>query len=240
MAALLKRGLGEDGHTVDVVLTGDDAWWHATEFSYDAVVLDVGSPAVDGVQLCKRLRERDRRTPVLMLTSKDSENGRVRGLDAGADAYLIEPFSFEDFSAQLTAMTHRWAAVRGDGLRVGELWLDPLTQLAWRGRTPLSLSSKEFALLRLFMSRPGRALSREYIFERIWDCTHQVSSNVVDQYVLYLRRKVDRPFWVRQIETVRGLGYRLREEPISTGGGLRYLSGERGMNPPEVVSPRRR
>jgi two-component system OmpR family response regulator len=208
--------LGEDGHTVDVALNGDDAWWHATEFKYDAVVLDVMLPGVDGAQLCKRLRQRDRRVPVLMLTSKDTDNGRVRGLDAGADAYLIKPFSFDDFTAQLTAMTQRRAAARTGDLRVGDLRMSPATHHAWRGATELCLSSKEFALLRLFLSHPGRALSRQFIFERIWDCTDQGTSNLVDQYVLYLRRKVDRPFGVRQIETVRGMGYRLREEPVAS------------------------
>ena len=217
MAALLKRGLGDDGHTVDVVLNGNDAWWHATEFKYDAVVVDVMLPGVDGAALCRRLRDADRRVPVLMLTSKDSESDQVRGIDAGADAYLIEPFSFEDVTAQLSAMTSGRASGGRAGLRVGELSLNPLTRRAWRGETELDLSTREFALLRLFLSYPDRALSRGYIFERIWDCTHDGSSNLVDQYVFYLRRKVDRPFGVRQIDTVRGLGYRLRADPVTVG-----------------------
>jgi two-component system OmpR family response regulator len=216
MAALLKRGLREDGHTVDVALNSDEALWHASEFTYDAVVLDVMLPGPDGAHLCKRLRERDRRTPVLMLTRKDRESDRVRGLDAGADAFLVEPFSFDDFTAQLSAMTHRRTGDRANGLKVGELLMNSGTHQAWRGESELSLSSKEFALLRLFMANPGQCLSRDHIFERIWDCTHRGSSNLVDQYVLYLRRKVDRPFGVRQIETVRGLGYRLRDHPVAT------------------------
>lgn len=214
MAALLKRGLRADGHTVDVALNGDEALWHASEFTYDAVVLDVMLPGPDGAQLCKRLRGRDRRTPVLMLTRKDRDSDRVRGLDADADAFLVEPFSFDDFTAQLSAMTRRRSVDGADGLKVGELLMNPITHQAWRGESALNLSSKEFALLRLFMTNPGQCLSRDYIFERIWDCTHRGSSNLVDQYVLYLRRKVDRPFGVRQIETVRGLGYRLRDLPV--------------------------
>jgi two-component system OmpR family response regulator len=217
MAARLKRGLSEDGHTVDVALSGDDALWHATEFSYDAVVVDVMLPGAASGQLCGRLRTRDRRVPVLMLTNRDVDSDCVRGLEAGADAYLIEPFSFFDFTAQLAAITREQRGAAPCELRVGDLRMNPAIYQAWRGTTELSLSSKEFALLRLFLSNPGQALSRERIFERIWDCFHHGSSNLVDQYVLYLRRKVDRPFGVRQIETVRGLGYRLRETPAVIG-----------------------
>lgn len=217
MAALLKRGLREDGHTVDVALNGDDALWHASEFAYDAVVLDVTLPDEGGVQVCKRLRERDRRIPVLMLTRKDPDSDRVRGLEADADAFLVAPFSFEQFTAQLTAMIQRNPHPRACELQVGDLRMKPGTYQAWRGDTELSLSGKEFALLRLFLLHPGEALSRDYIFERIWDCTNQGASNLVDQYVLYLRRKVDRPFGMHQIETVRGLGYRLREQPAQIG-----------------------
>jgi two-component system OmpR family response regulator len=214
-AALLKRGLSEDGHTVDVALSGDDALWHATEFSYDAVVVDVMLPGAGGGQLCGRLQAGDRRVPVLMLTNKEHESGRVRGLESGADAYLVEPFSFYDFTAQLAAITHQQHGIGLGELRVGDLRMNPAADRVWRGSTELSLSSREFALLRLFLSHPGLALSREHIFERIWDCTHYGSSNLVDQYVLYLRRKVDRPFAVEQLETVRGAGYRLRTEPIA-------------------------
>lgn len=217
MAALLKRGLREDGHTVDVALNCDDALWHVSEFTYDAVVADVMLPDLGGAELCRRLGGRDRRIPVLMLTRKDRATDRVYGLDAEADAFLIEPFSFDDFTSQLTAMIHRQPHARSSGIQVGNLRMRPATYQAWRGDTELSLSNKEFALLRLFLTHPGEALSRDYIFERIWDCTHQGASNLVDQYVLYLRRKVDRPFGMQQIETVRGIGYRLREQPVQTG-----------------------
>jgi two-component system OmpR family response regulator len=215
MAALLKRALREDGHTVDVALNGDDALWHASEFTYDAVVVDVMLPGPDSVQLCKRLRGRDRRTPVLMLTRREHDSDRVRGLDAGADAFLVEPFSFDDFTAQLSAMTRRRAARRAEVVKVGELVVSPATGQAWRGETEVILTPRELALLRLFMANAWQPLDRDYIFERIWDCTSRASSNLVDQYVLYLRRQIDRPFGVRQIETVRGLGYRLREHPVA-------------------------
>jgi two-component system OmpR family response regulator len=213
IAALLKRSLRDDGHTVDVALNGVDALWHAAEFTYDAVVLGVQLPGLDGGQVCRRLRESDRRIPVLMLTSLDTTSNRVRGLDAGADAYLIKPFSYDQFIAQLMAMIRERAPSRPAELRLGELCMNPETMQAWRGETELKLTSKEFALLRLFLTHPGQALSRDQIFERVWDCAHQGSSNLVDQYMLYLRRKLDRPFGVQQLETVRGLGYRLREVP---------------------------
>lgn len=234
MATVLKRGLREDGHTVDVVLDGDDVLRHTAAFPYDAVVVDATLPGADA-QLCRRLRERHRRMPVLMLTRRNAENDRVWGLDADADAYLIEPFSFEDLSAQLAAMTRRGSAMPADELRVGDLRMDLAAARVWRGQTELTLSGKEFALLRLFMAHPGRAMSREHIFGRLWDCAGHGSSNVVDQYVLYLRRKVDRPFAVHQIETVRGLGYRLRPEPTPRAeSGVR--SGRQAL--PEPADPR--
>lgn len=225
MAALLKRGLTDDGHTVDVALNCDDALWHVSEFTYDAVVADVMLPDLGGAELCRRFSERDRRIPVLMLTRMDRASDRVLGLDAAADAYLVEPFSFDDFTAQLMATMrrhahptkHRQAQSRAGGIQVGDLRMRPRTYQAWRGDTELTLSTKEFALLKLFLTHPEEALSRGYIFERIWDCTHYGVSNLVDQYVLYLRRKVDRPFGMQQIETVRGVGYRLREQPMQVG-----------------------
>jgi two-component system OmpR family response regulator len=216
MAALLKRGLREDGHAVDVALNCDDALWHVSEFSYDAVVVDAMLPEFREAALCRRLRGGDRRIPVLMLTRKDRATDRITGLDSEADAFLVEPFAFDDFTSQLTAMIHRRPHGRSGDLQVGNLRMQPTTCRVWRGDTELRLSSKEFALLRLFLTHPGEALSRHYIFERIWDCTHQAASNLVDQYVLYLRRQVDRPFGVQQIETVRGIGYRLRVQPART------------------------
>ena len=217
MAALLKRGLEEDGYAVDVVGTGTDAVWQAKEFSYDAVVLDVMLPGLDGVGVCRRLRESGRWMPVLMLTARDAVEDRVRGLDAGADDYLTKPFSFAELSARIRALIRRGAVERPSQLRAADLRLDPATRQAWRGQVELELSSKEFALLELFLRHRGQVLTRTRILEHVWDFAYDGVSNVVDQYVLYLRRKIDRPFGLEQLETVRGAGYRLRAEPAMIG-----------------------
>ncbi len=217
MAALLKRGLEEDGYAVDVVNTGTDAVWQANEFSYDAVVLDVMLPGMDGVGVCRRLRESGRWMPVLMLTARDSVEDRVRGLDAGADDYLTKPFSFAELSARIRALIRRGAVERPSELHAADLRLDPATRQAWRGQVELDLSTKEFALLELFLRHRGQVLTRTRILEHVWDFAYDGVSNVVDQYVLYLRRKIDRPFGLEQLETVRGAGYRLRAESTTVG-----------------------
>jgi two-component system, OmpR family, response regulator len=214
MAALLRRGLEEDGYAVDVASTGPDAVWQATEFGYDAVLLDLMLPGLDGVEVCRQLRAAGRWVPVLMLTARDAVEDRVRGLDAGADDYLVKPFSFAELSARVRAMIRRGAVERPTELRVADLCLEPATRRAWRGEAELRLSAKEFALLELFLRHPGEVLTRTRILEHVWDFAYEGGSNVVDQYVLYLRRKMDRPFGVEQLETVRGAGYRLRGEPV--------------------------
>mgnify|MGYP001025085461 CR=1 FL=1 len=213
MAALLKRGLEEDGYAVDVASTGPGALWQATELDYDAVLLDVMLPGMNGVEVCRSLRSAGRWMPVLMLTARDDVDDRVRGLDAGADDYLAKPFSFAELSARVRALIRRGAVERPTELQVSDLRLDPATRRAWRGNTELELSSKEFALLELFLRHPGQVLTRTRILDHVWDFAYDGVSNVVDQYVLYLRRKIDRPFGVEQLETVRGSGYRLRTEP---------------------------
>jgi two-component system OmpR family response regulator len=217
MAALLKRGLQEDGYAVDVASTGPDAVWQATEFGYDAVLLDLMLPGLDGVEVCRRLREAGRWVPVLMLTARDAVEDRVRGLDAGADDYLAKPFSFAELSARVRALIRRGAIERPTELRVADLRLEPATRRAWRGDAELRLSAKEFGLLELFLRNPDQVLTRTRILEHVWDFAYEASSNVVDQYVLYLRRKIDRPFGVDQLETVRGAGYRLRGAPVPAG-----------------------
>jgi DNA-binding response OmpR family regulator len=212
MAALLKRGLEEDGYAVDIATTGPDAVWQASEFTYDAVLLDLMLPGLDGIEVCRTLRRTGRWVPVLMLTARDAVDDRVRGLDAGADDYLAKPFSFAELSARVRALIRRGAVERPTELRVTDLRLDPATRRAWRGDTELDLSSKEFALLELFLRHPGEVLTRTRILEHVWDFAYEGVSNIVDQYVLYLRRKIDRPFGVEQLETVRGAGYRLRGE----------------------------
>jgi len=217
MAALLKRGLQEDGYAVDVASTGPDAIWQATEFAYDAVLLDLMLPGLDGIEVCRQLRGAGRWVPVLMLTARDAVEDRVRGLDAGADDYLTKPFSFAELSARVRAMIRRGAIERPTELQVADLRLESATRRAWRGEAELRLSAKEFALLELFLRHPDEVLTRTRILEHVWDFAYEGGSNVVDQYVLYLRRKIDRPFGVDQLETVRGAGYRLRGEPVPAG-----------------------
>ncbi len=210
VAAVLKRGLEEEGYAVDVAQDGPTAVWQATESTYDAIVLDVMLPGFDGFEVCRRLRGADRWAPVLMLTARHDIADRVRGLDAGADDYLTKPFSFAELCARVRALIRRGAAARPAVLQVGELRLDPASRQAWRGQVELSLSAKELALLELFLRHPGEVLSRSRILEHVWDFAFDGVSNVVDQYVAYLRRKIDRPFGREDLETVRGAGYRLR------------------------------
>ena len=212
-AALLRRGLVEEGYAVDVAADGPDGVWRATEFSYDAVVLDVMLPGFDGFEVCRRLRSAGCWAPVLILTARSELAERVRGLDCGADDYLAKPFSFEELFARLRALIRRSAPERPAVLLSGDLRLDPAARRAWRGETELHLSPKEFALLELFLRYPDQVLTRTRILEHAWDCAYDGGSNVVDQYVCYLRRKVDRPFGQAQLETVRGAGYRLRAAP---------------------------
>jgi two-component system, OmpR family, response regulator len=212
MASLLRRGLAEEGHAVDVARTGDDALWMAGAAEYDAIVLDLMLPGVDGIEVCRRVRESGVWAPVLMLTARDGVADRVAGLDAGADDYLAKPFSFAELLARLRALVRRGGVERPSVLEVGDLRLDPATRQVWRGPTEITLSAKEFALLETFMRRPGQVLSRYQLLEHAWDYAYENRSNVVDVYVRYLRDKVDRPFGHDSLETVRGAGYRLRKE----------------------------
>jgi two-component system OmpR family response regulator len=211
VAALLRRGLVEEGYAVDVAGDGPTAVWQATEGAYDAIVLDVMLPGYDGFEVCRRLRRAGRWAPVLMLTARHEVSDRVRGLDAGADDYLTKPFSFAELSARVRALIRRGAAARPVELAVGDLRLDPAGRRAWRGDAELTLTARETALLELFLRHPGEVLSRTRILEHVWDFAFDGMSNVVDQYVAYLRRKVDRPFGRHDLETLRGAGYRLRD-----------------------------
>ncbi|MGH2691970.1 MAG: response regulator transcription factor [Actinomycetota bacterium] len=213
MAGLLKRGLEEEGYAVDTAADGQEAVWLGTENPYDAVVLDVMLPDFDGFEVCKRLRQAGRWSPVLMLTARDAVADRVSGLDAGADDYLTKPFSFAELLARLRALIRRGAQERPPVLRSGDLSLDPSTRRVARGDVPLDLTTKELALLEYFMRHLGEVLSRTRLIEHVWDFAYDGDSNVVDVYVRYLREKIDRPFGRDSIETVRGSGYRLREEP---------------------------
>jgi two-component system, OmpR family, response regulator len=212
MAALVRRGLAEDGHAADVAGTGEDAVWMAQAHPYDAIVLDVMLPGLSGFETCKRLRDEGVWSPVLMLTARDGVEDRVAGLDVGADDYLTKPFSFAELLARLRALSRRGAVERPAELTVGDLRLDPATRRVWRGEDEVALSPKEFALLETFMRRPGQVLTRVQLLEHAWDFAYENRSNVVDVYLRYLREKLDRPFGKSSFETVRGVGYRLRED----------------------------
>lgn len=212
LGALLGRGLREEGYAADVAGRGEEALWMARAVPYDAIVLDVMLPGADGFEICRRLRGGGVWAPVLMLTARDAVDDRITGLDAGADDYLTKPFAFEELLARLRALTRRTPVERPPVLEVGDLRLDPAAHRAWRGDCELDLSAKEFALLEVFMRRPGLALARTQLLDGAWDLAFESRSNVVDVYVRYLREKIDRPFGRDSIETVRGVGYRLRAE----------------------------
>ena len=212
LAAIVRRGLLEEGHAADVSATGEDALWMARATEYDAIVLDVMLPGLDGFSVCRSLRRDGIWSPVLMLTARDSVEDRVAGLDTGADDYLTKPFSFAELVARLRALARRGAVERAPVLEVGALRLDPSTRQVWRGEAEIDLSTKEFALFETFMRRPGQVVSRFDLLEHAWDYSYENRSNVVDVYVRYLREKIDRPFGASSLETVRGTGYRLRKD----------------------------
>ena len=212
MAGLIHRGLKSDGDAVDVATRGEDAIWMAAATDYDAIVLDVMLPGIDGFDVCRRLREEGTWAPVLMLTARDSVEDRVQGLDTGADDYLTKPFSFAELSARLRALARRGPIEQPIVLRAGDLHLDPASKRVGRGTCEISLSAKEYALLETFMRRPGQILDRFHLLEHAWDFEYENRSNVVDVYVRYLREKIDRPFALESLETVRGAGYRLRAD----------------------------
>jgi two-component system, OmpR family, response regulator len=215
MAALIRRGLVEEGYAADVARTGEEALWMARATPYDAIVLDLMLPGRDGLDVCRSLRESGVWSPILMLTARDGIEDKVSGLDSGADDYLSKPFSFAELLARLRALTRRGPSERPAVIELGSLRLDPATRQAWRGETEIDLSAKEFSLLETFMRRPGEVLTRLDLLEHAWDYAYENKSNVVDVYVRYLRGKIDRPFGLDSIETVRGVGYRLRAD----GGG---------------------
>jgi two-component system OmpR family response regulator len=215
MAAAIRRGLRFEGLVVDIARDGEAALRTVGAVDYDAIVLDVMMPGLDGFETCRRLRGDGVWLPVLMLTARDAVEDRVRGLDGGADDYLTKPFSLAELTARLRALVRRGPVERPAVLEVGDLRLDPGTREVWRGETEIGLSAREFALLETFMRRPGQVLTQTQLLEAAWDLGYEQRSNVVEVYVRYLREKIDRPFGVASIETVRGAGYRLRKD----GGG---------------------
>jgi two-component system OmpR family response regulator len=212
MASLIRRGLVKEGLAADVAATGEDALVSAGAHAYDAIVLDVMLPGLNGFETCRRLREAGIWAPVLMLTARDSVEDRVAGLDTGADDYLVKPFAFAELLARLRALARRGESERPIVLEVGDLRLDPATREVRRGATEINLTAKEFALLELFMRRPGSVLSRHDLLENAWDFAYENRSNIVDVYVRRLRAKIDEPFGLRSLETIRGAGYRLRPD----------------------------
>ena len=212
MASVIRRSLEKEGLAADVAERGEDALWMAEAVDYDAIVLDVMLPGLSGFDACRQLRERGVWSPVLMLTAREGVGDRVRGLDSGADDYLVKPFALAELHARLRSLARRGRPERPAVLEVGELRLDPARREVRRGEVEVDLSAKEFALLETFMRRPGEVLSRLELIEHAWDIAYETRSNVVDVYVRRLRDKLDRPFDRDSIETVRGAGYRLREE----------------------------
>jgi len=212
MASLIRRGLVKEGLAADIAPNGEEALVSARASDYDAIVLDVMLPGINGFETCRRLREGGVWAPVLMLTARDSVEDRVAGLDTGADDYLVKPFAFAELLARLRALARRGDPERPPVLALGDLRLDPATREVWRGDTEIQLSPKEFSLLETFMRRPGQVLSRLHLLEHAWDFAYENRSNVVDVYIRHLRRKIDEPFGLHTLETVRGAGYRLRSD----------------------------
>jgi len=210
MAAAMHRALRAAGVVTDVAATSEDAFWMVREASYDAMVLDVMLPDTDGFETCRLLRADGVWLPIIMVTARDAIEDRVRGLDSGADDYLTKPFSLAELLARLRALTRRDPIERPPTIDVGSLRLDPATRQAWRGDTEIELSAREYALLETFMRRAGQVLSQQQLLDAAWDFAYEHRSNVVEVYVRYLREKIDRPFGVRSLETVRGTGYRFR------------------------------
>jgi two-component system OmpR family response regulator len=212
MGAAIRRGLQAENIVADVATNGEDALWMAGATEFDVIVLDVMLPGIDGFETCRRLRKAHVWTPIIMLTARGAIEDRVEGLDQGADDYLTKPFSLAELLARLRALARRGPLERPAVLRVGDLRLDPATRQTWRGEEEIHLSAKEFALLEAFMRRPGEVLSQFQLLDFAWDYDYENRSNVVEVYVRYLREKIDRPFGVESLETVRGAGYRLRKD----------------------------
>jgi two-component system OmpR family response regulator len=205
----IRKGLERDGYAVDVAADGRDALSLGTEYDYDAIVLDVMIPAIDGVGVCTELRARGRWAPVLMLTARGGVQDRIRGLDAGADDYMVKPFAFGELLARLRALMRGRAGERPVVLRVADIVLDPVRHSVRRDGTEVDLSPREFALLEFLMHRAGEVVTRTEILEHVWDYAYDGVSNVVNVYVGHLRRKLEAPFGRPLIRTVRGVGYEL-------------------------------
>jgi two-component system, OmpR family, response regulator len=214
-ALSLQRGLAADGTQVDVVNNGNQGLLAATAGDYDVVVLDVMLPGIDGQEVVRRLRHRGVWVPVLMLTARDGDADQEAALDLGADDYLTKPFSLRVLQARLRAMTRRTTTGRPAPLAVGDLVLDPAAKAVRRAGREIALTPREFALLEYLMQRPGEVVSKSELHDSVWDSDFDSPLNVVEVYVGYLRRKIDGPFGVRSLATVRGFGYRIDPVQIS-------------------------
>jgi two-component system OmpR family response regulator len=209
LAAGLKKGLEAEGFATDVSLNGDDGLWMARENPYDAIVLDVMLPGVNGYKICAELREEGIWTPIVMLTAKDGELDEAEALDTGADDYLTKPFSFVVLLARVRSLLRRGARRRPAILEAGDLRFDPAAKRVWRGEEEVILTSREMALLEFMLRRRGEVASKREILEQVWDYQFPGDPNIVEVYIGHLRNKLDRPFGRRAIETIRGAGYRL-------------------------------
>jgi two-component system, OmpR family, copper resistance phosphate regulon response regulator CusR len=205
----LRATLLEDGYAVDIAYDGVDGEEMALLTPYDVIVLDIMLPKRDGIEVCRSLRDQKKTTPILMLTARDSLDDRVLGLDSGADDYLVKPFEIKELRARLRSLLRRESASKSGDIVVEDLRLDPATHYVWRDKKSLDLTAKEYALLEYLMRNPNRLITREMVIAHLWDYGQSIASNVVDVYIRRLRRKVDDPFKVKLIETIRGAGYRL-------------------------------
>jgi len=206
----LRAGIEAEGFAVDVARDGTDGLWMAREQPYDAIVLDVMLPGIDGFETCRRLRGNGVAVPVLMLTARESVEDRVAGLDSGADDYMMKPFAFAELLARLRALRRRGVPAREDVIQVDDLRLDPVSRRVDRDGTEILLSPTEYAVLEALMRRPEQVVSRDALIESVWGLEREARSNIVDVYIKHLRHKIDEPFGRRSLETVRGAGYRLR------------------------------
>jgi DNA-binding response OmpR family regulator len=207
---IIRRGLLEEGYAVDVAYDGEDGQYLAETTAYDLVILDIMLPGKDGVEICQELRLERMNVPLLMLTAKDTVEDRVKGLDAGADDYLVKPFAFDELLARIRALLRREALSKSPRLQLGDLILDTLSREAWRGQRKIELTSKEYVILDYFMRHPNMVITRRMLEEHAWDYEFDSISNLIDVYIRRLRRKIDKRDEVSLIQTVRGAGYRLR------------------------------
>ena len=211
LAKSLKKALEAESYAVDVALDGEEGYEMAGVEEYDLVILDLGLPSLDGVEVAKKLREEKVKTPILMLTARDTTENKIQGLDSGADDYLVKPFEFEELIARIRALLRRGPKNPDLILKVGTLTLDPTGHIVKRGNRELRLSAKEYALLEYLMRNSGQILSKSQLIEHVWDSELNPFSNVVDVYIGYLRNKIDKPFPKENplVITIKGIGYRI-------------------------------